>query len=176
MNAKHEANFVKSYRKIVKTFGDEEFTAKQYNEIHERGETTIATLRESRFVIVTRKEFFTIKLPEGKSQRMYRIVDDNGIPHTDISAYEYRYNNTVRRMANTLYNNGNDMQIKYLEVNEVQGVRYFYKIDHQRADYRIRQISGSIGYRKTQAEDMVKKLKKRIKNLNSLEKLLEEGF
>jgi len=176
MNARHEANFIKSYCKIVKTFGDEEFTAKQYNEIHERGETTIATLRESRFVTVTRKEFFTIKLPEGKGQRMYYVVDDNGIPHTDISEHEYRFNHTIRRMANALYNNGNDMQIKYLEVNEVQGVRYFYKIDHQRVDYRIRQISCSIGYRKALAEDMVKRLKKRIKNLNSLEKLLEEGF
>ena len=174
-NARNEVAMIKAMRNVIANFGESEFTAKQYKAIHKAGEATINSLRDNRMIRIVRKEFFTVKLPEGKCGTCYALVDDNGVIHTDITEYQYRFDATIHRMANMLYNNGNEMQFKRVEQTEVQGVRYYYQIDLPRYEYQVKSIARSIDYRKTMAADMMKRIKRRVKNLDKLAELIKEG-
>ena len=174
-NARNEVAMIKAMRNVIANFGNEEFTSKQYNAIHKAGEATINSLRENGMIEIVRKEFFTVKVPEGKGSRQYVLIDDNGIAHPEITERQYRFDNTIHYMANQLYNNGNEMRFERIEKTEVQGVRYYYKINLNRYERKVKSIARSIDYRKTMAADMMKRIKQRIKNLDKLAALIEEG-
>ena len=174
-NARNEVAMIKAMRNVIANFGEGEFTAKQYKAIHKAGEATVNSLRDNRMIRVVRKEFFTVELPENKCGTCYALVDDNGVIHTDITEYQYRFDATIHRMANMLYNNGNEMQFKRVEKTVVQGVRYYYQIDLPRYEYHVKSIAHSIDYRKAMAADMMKRIKRRVKNLDKLAALIEEG-
>ena len=174
-NARTEVAMIKAMRNVIANFGDGEFTAKQYKTIHKAGEATVNTLRDNHMIKIVRKEFFTVKLPENKCGTCYALVDDNGVIHTDITEYQYRFDATIHRMANMLYNNGNEMQFKRVEKTEVQGVRYYYQVDFDRYEREVKSIARSIDYRKTMAADMMKRIKRRVKNLDKLAELIKEG-
>ena len=174
-NARNEVAMIKAMRNVIANFGDGEFTAKQYKAIHKAGEATVNTLHMNHMIKIVRKEFFTVKLPEHKCGTCYALVDDNGVIHTDITEHQYRFDTTIHRMANMLYNNGNEMQFKRVEKTEIQGVRYYYQVDFDRYEREVKSITRSIDYRKTMAADMMKRIKRRVKNLDKLAELIKEG-
>lgn len=171
MNIRQECNLMKAL-KILNTFGDKEFTAKEYNHLREKGTTTLSTLQMYYIIRLARKETFKIEVSNYSSSTLITTMyTADGHKCTDINPKEYNTNRLYRELATKMYG---ELHEEYEETKEIEVSRYYYKVDKKRLMCFVHQFAKNYEFNRGCTLYKIENLKRKIEKLDNIMEFAKE--
>ena len=172
---KNDVAYVRTMQEVKASFGYNEFTRAEYNTMmvgrHVLG--LDALVRNG--LKVVRKEQFTVKLDKDHAHLQRVLKTDSGKILTDLKATDYMWaSSSVKKALDSVFNNGNSLNIEFDFVTEIEGVRYFYAFDDEAFDKRVKKLKRCNKETVKSLDKRIAALNKRIETCNEMTLLLDD--
>lgn len=157
---KNDVAYVRTMQEVKASFGYNEFTRAEYKTMMVGRNVFGLDALVRNGLKVVRKEQFTVKLDKDHAHLQRVLKTDSGKILTDLKATDYMWaSSNVKKALDSVFNNGNSLNIEFDFVTEIEGVRYFYAFDDEAFDKRVKKL-------KRCNKETVKSLDKRMAVLN----------
>ena len=172
---KNDVAYVRTMQEVKASFGYNEFTRAEFNSMMVgRNVTGIDALVRNGLKVV-RKEQFTVKLDKDHAHLQRVLKTDSGKILTDLKATDYMWaSSSVKKALDSVFNNGNSLNIEFDFVTEVEGVRYFYAFDDEAFDKRVKKLKRCNKETVKSLDKRIAVLNKRIETCNEMTLLLDD--
>ena len=172
---KNDVAYVRTMQEVKASFGYNEFTRAEYKTMmvgrHVLG--LDALVRNG--LKVVRKEQFTVKLDKDHAHLQRVLKTDSGKILTDLKATDYMWaSSSVKKALDSVFNNGNSLNIEFDFVTEIEGVRYFYAFDDEAFNKLMRRLKRCNKETIKSLDKRITALNKRIETCNELTLLLDD--
>ena len=172
---RNDVAYVRTMQEVKASFGYNEFTRAEYKTMME-GRNVIgldALVRNG--LKVVRKEPFKVTLDEDHARLQRVLKTDSGKILTDLKASDYMWaSSNVRKALDSVFNNGNSLNVEFDFVTEVEGVRYFYAFDDEAFDKRVKKLKRCNKETVKSLDKRIAALNKRIETCNEMTLLLDD--
>ena len=172
---KNDVAYVRTMQEVKASFGYNEFTRAEYKTMMEGRNVTGLDTIVRRGVKIVRKEHFTVKLDENHARYQRVLKTDSGKILTDLKAADYMWaNSNVKKVLDSVFNNGNPLKVDFDFVTEVEGMRYFYALDDETFNTQVKKLKRCNKETVKSLDKRMAALNKRIETCNEMTLLLDD--
>lgn len=172
---KNDVAYVRTMQEVKASFGYNEFTRAEYKTMMVGRNVLGLDALVRNGLKVVRKEQFTVKLDKDHAHLQRVLKTDSGKILTDLKATDYMWaSSSVKKALDSVFNNGNSLNIEFDFVTEVEGVRYFYAFDDEAFDKRVKKLKRCNKETVKSLDKRIAVLNKRIETCNEMTLLLDD--
>ena len=172
---KNDVRYLQTMQEIKATFGYNEFTRAEFKKAMKGRKVTNLDTLINHGVKVPHYEKFTVKL-DAEHGHLQRVLKTSaGKVLTDLKVKDYIFaSDAVKKVLDSVFNNGEPINVDWDSTHEVEGTRYFYAFDEDTYNRQVERLKNRNQYTINSLDKRIAKLNKRIETCNALTLLLAD--